>query len=70
VTVVPAATVMAAGPKLKLSIFTSTPTAGACCALATEPLPAANSRIAAATTGTANLAMHTRILMTFFLSEF
>jgi hypothetical protein len=61
---------MAAGPKLKLSIFTSTPAAGACCALATEPLPTANNRIAAVTAGTANLAMHTRILMVFSFLNF
>jgi hypothetical protein len=53
-----------------LSIFTSTPTAGVCCALATEPLPAANNRIAAATAGTTNLAMHTRILMTLSFLNF
>src|SRR6266478_6271997 len=65
VTVVPAATVSVAGPKLKLSIFTSTFDACACSALAVKPLALLISSTAAATTGAAKTRIHTRLLMTF-----
>src|SRR5260370_23966269 len=65
VTVVPAATVSVAGPKLKLSIFTSTFDACACSALAVKPLALLISSTPAATTGAAKTSIHTRLLMTF-----
>src|ERR1700726_1670877 len=63
VTVVPAATVSAVGPKLKLSIFTSAPDVGACAALAVKPLESRTNCAAAKTIGVAKAKIHTRLLM-------
>jgi hypothetical protein len=70
--VVPTGTVSVAGPKLKLSIFTSTLEACACSALAARLLEPANNA-EAAITDAAKTKIHTLLLMMFlplyFLSD-
>src|SRR5260370_35468260 len=65
VTVVPAATVSAAGPKLKLSIFTSGLDVGASAALALKPHECRTNCAAAKPIGAAKIKIHTLLLMTF-----
>jgi hypothetical protein len=64
VTVVPAGTVTVAGPKLKLSIFTSVFDAGGCPALATELREAPPIKATAAIPIAITTKLHTPLLMT------
>src|ERR1700737_2258438 len=68
VTVVPAATVTAAGPKLKLSIFTSA-LAGPCCACTLRFCGRVINRPMAIAIGATKPAVHKRLLICFFHSE-
>src|SRR4029077_11281816 len=71
VTVVPTATVIAVGPKLKLSIFTSALDACACPGLAASVFGPLTNTTAAAVINVAQTKIHTPLpLMIFFLSNF
>ena len=70
VTVVPTATLIVAGPKLKLSIFTSAVDGAACCAFAAACGDPANSSPNATVTAVAIPAIHRLLLfMICFLSN-
>src|SRR6202051_1753288 len=70
VTVVPTATFSSAGPKLKLSIFTSVASTFSCAAAGKFPAPARRPANATPNVVANKTAVNTILLMAFFLSFF